>query len=109
MKNLKEETINYLADCGKTKGDILWIGCEDFQIPMEEFWEMADIEYDNGFGAAHVPSDLIIVGSNWWLNRWEYDGSEGWEYHQTIIMPLETRHINSLFGEFWPTLIELVK
>jgi len=46
----------------------------------ENFKEVANVEYDSGFGSPQVAEDLIIMGSDFWLERHEYDGSEWWEY-----------------------------
>jgi hypothetical protein len=48
--NFLEETINYLEKFGKTLDDIVWFGGDDFQISREQFVELADIEYDPGYG-----------------------------------------------------------
>ena len=79
--NLMNETVRSLEKNGKTKDDVLWCGSEDFgSFLWEDFVELADTEYDAGFGGQEVAKDLLIVGADFWLERWEYDGSEGWEY-----------------------------
>ena len=40
MKNLKEETLKIMKNHGKTIEDVTWIGCEDFAIPIQEFWNL---------------------------------------------------------------------
>ena len=79
MANLKEETLYRLNAFGKTVDDIVWIGCPLFKIDKDEFWELANIEYDKGYGAPQVATDLVIVGTDWWMERHKYDGSEWWE------------------------------
>ena len=91
--NLKQETLWSLSRHDKTPEDIKWIGCYLFKIPQEEFWKLADKEYDNGYGHAEVAEDLFIVGDNWWLTRREYDGSEWWEYN---VLPIEPNHLQSV-------------
>ena len=91
--NLKEETLWSLSRHNKTPEDIKWIGCYLFKIPQDEFWKLADKEYDNGYGHAEVAEDLFIVGDNWWLTRREYDGSEWWEYN---VLPEEPKYIQSI-------------
>ena len=78
--NLLEETIKKMETKNKKESDVLWVGTEGLKITWENFEEIADVEYDSGFGSAEVAKDLIIVGKNWWLERHEYDGSEWWEY-----------------------------
>ena len=91
--NLKNETIRVLTRHGKHPNDIKWIGCHLFKIPINEFWKLADKEYDNGYGHAEVAQDLFIVGEDWWLERREYDGSEWWQYN---IIPKEPEYIQSI-------------
>ena len=76
MQNLKDETLKMLSDCGKSVDDIRWIGNYAEEIPIDEFWKVADREYYDGFGGA----EIYIVGDDWWLERGEYDGSEWWEF-----------------------------
>ena len=56
----------------------------------ENFKEVANVEYDSGFGSPQVAEDLIIMGSDFWLERHEYDGSEWWEYkNKELFEPTE--------------------
>lgn len=95
--NLKNETIEVLKENGKTKDDIVWIGNEEFRIPNNAFWMLANRNYDNGYGGPEVAGDLLIVGQNWWLERHEYDGSEWWEYKELPKMPKEEKLVGTLF------------
>lgn len=38
----------------------------------------------------------MIVGENWWLERSEYDGSEGWEYKQAQKEPETSLEVKAL-------------
>ena len=80
--NLLEETLEVLAKFGKTPKDVRWVGSADgeFAITWDEFVKIADVEYNDGFGAQEVAEDLVVVGDDWWLERREYDGSEWWEF-----------------------------
>ena len=82
MENLLEETKEKLAVCHKTPKDVLWVGSSDGSeaITWEEFEKMADFDHDAGYGAAEIRMDLVVVGKDWWLERYEYDGSEWWVY-----------------------------
>ena len=84
MENLLEETKEKLAVCHKTPKDVLWVGSSDGSeaITWEEFEKMADFDYDDGYGAAEIRMDLVVVGKDWWLERYEYDGSEWWVYKE---------------------------
>ena len=72
--NLKNETLEILHNNGKSPEDVRWVRCKDFSIPVPLFWELANQEYDSGYGA-QVADDLIVVGDGFWLQRHEYDGS----------------------------------
>ena len=93
IKNLKKETIDVLRRHNKKIKDIKWIGCSLFKIPINEFFELANKNYDSGYGHAEVAQDLFIVGEDWWLERREYDGSEWWQYN---ILPIEPNHLQSV-------------
>ncbi|MDL2280340.1 hypothetical protein LJC10_00605 [Selenomonadales bacterium OttesenSCG-928-I06] len=96
MTNLLKETIAILKEHGKTIEDIKWIGCNAFKISLENFLEVADTEYDDGFGSPEVALDLVIVGDDFYLERSEYDGAEGWEYRGKIEEPKDTKEIKYL-------------
>jgi len=78
--NLLTEIKQELKVIGKTLDDVVWVGCEQFSIPIPRFLELANTEYDRSFGTEEVATDLLIVGENWWLERHNYDGSEWFEY-----------------------------
>jgi hypothetical protein len=81
--NLLKETIEVLLEHGKTEKDVMWCGSPEFGwFTWEDFKEIADVEYDNGYGSQKVATDLLIVGEDFWLERHEYDGSEWWEFKQ---------------------------
>lgn len=46
--NLLHETIEDLYDFGKTIDDVQWIGTKNMTIPIENFLEVADDDYDDG-------------------------------------------------------------
>lgn len=107
--NLKEETIQAILSNGKGIADIEWIGSEDIKIPIDNFWEISDFVYDDGFGAQRVPADLVIVGKNWWLERTEYDGSEGWVFKEKPIEPTKTMKLKKIPLGMWDILIDLIE
>lgn len=98
MKNLWEETINKLESYSLTWDDVDEVILEgDCVIRKENFEEVARrTNYDNGFGLAEIPSNLKILGWNWWLERAEYDGSEWWELKTMPIIPNEIGEITTL-------------
>lgn len=82
MTNLWEETIKKLVDHKKCFDDVIAICGNDFQITKEDFEKYSNTEYDDDFGSPKVAEDLLIIGSDFWLERHEYDGSEWWEFKQ---------------------------
>jgi hypothetical protein len=88
---LLEETLSFLEHCNKKPDDVRWVGSRDGKLVVDwaSFELIAkDITYDSGFGAQKIASDLIVVGNDWWMSRSEYDGSEGWSFHQKPL-PME--------------------
>ena len=85
VRNLRDETVALLDKRGKTTGDVRWVGNHDGTLALSwvEFAALANRTYDSGFGGHEVALALVVVGDDWWLERWEYDGSEGWTY-QTL-------------------------
>lgn len=99
LYNLKTETIEILEKHNKTLSDIKWVGCRTYKIPIEEFYKLADRQYNTSYGAVEVAEDLIVVGDSWWLERHEYDGSEWWEYKELPKEPETIISIPTLFPE----------
>lgn len=88
--NLLEETLKILRDHNKTPNDVEWVGdnCLNVYCSWEEFEKQAArIEYDNGYGVAHINPHMVVVGEDWWLERAEYDGAEWWEFKTPLIKP----------------------
>lgn len=93
MINLKEETLKVLSLNGKSIDDVQWIGTDKGTIDTQSFLSAADEEYDNGFGAVEVNSNIKIVGNNWWIERFEYDGSEKWVFKKIPVKPTENEAV----------------
>jgi len=112
MINLWEETLNVLIKNNKSWDDVLYISNTKknefllFEIPKNEFEEIAKtINYDNGFGGNEISMYLAIVGENWWLERYEYDGSERWIYKEKPEKPNMTlSQAKALLIDFNPNL-----
>lgn len=99
MTNLLHETREAIGRSGYAEKDIIFIGSEytGHSCTWEEFTELANIEYDSGFGAAEVAQDLIIVFSDGAkMRRGECNGSEWWEFATPFIKPEETKPIKRL-------------
>lgn len=97
--NLLEETISVLTEHNKTEKDVLWVGNDEIYTTWENFKSIANIDYDNGFGGQEVAIDIMIVGSNWWLSRSEYDGSEWWDFHTKPRKPRRQVTLTSVIVE----------
>ena len=84
--NLLKETLEYF-DCYRfLESNITFIGSIDgkYKCSWEEFLDLANFEYHDGYGGQEVASDLIIVFKDGIkMYRHEYDGSECWN-HQVI-------------------------
>lgn len=87
MINLLDETREVLENNNKTINDINWAGNNKFYFDVYEFLKIANVEYDDSYGAPEVAQDLLVVGDNWWLERHEYDGLEWWEYKEIPLKP----------------------
>lgn len=111
MTNLLEETISDLKLEGKQISDIIWIGSYDGSliVPLSEFESVFNIEYDDGFGAQEIASDLVIVGKDWWMERHEYDGAESWRFKKIPVMEDAPEITTRVKGGMWDSLEEISK
>ena len=108
MSNLWEETIEFLKENDKTFEDVLFIQGEDFKVAKENFEIVAKkTNYNDSFGAQHVATDLVLVGDGWWIERFEYDGSEWWEFKTIPTEKSEVVPIFYLDRGMWDTLKEM--
>ena len=101
MTNLLKETIEIIERNERYESDVLWVGrgFDDFskqkyKSTWEDFKSKADFNYDSGFGGNEIPTDLIVVGNDFWLERHEYDGSEWWEFKTMPKEPEETMELS---------------
>ncbi len=108
---LLKETLEDVKRSGRKIEDIIFIGSEasGHSCTWKEFEELADREYDSGYGGQEVASDLIISfsdGSKMW--RGEYDGSEWWEYSTPFKVPKDKKPIKNLFARIgWSCLKDI--
>lgn len=106
--NLLDETVEFLEKYNKTLDDVLYIQGEDFKVTKENFEIVAKkTNYDAGFGAQHVATDLVLVGDDWWIERAEYDGSEWWEFKTIPTEKVKVVPILYLDRGMWDTLCEI--
>lgn len=94
--NLLTETLEYMKELGKTPDDVVYVRMtkdsgfwsslddsypDEILIDFDTFKEVANHVYDSGYGSNEVnTSTAILFKDNTVMHRWEYDGSEGWEY-----------------------------
>jgi len=93
MTNLLSETTAKLESIGKAPEDIVHIGNQVYSCTWDEFTQLADFDYDSGFGSTNVPADLVILfddGS--WLER----GMDWWRYVKAPSIPTNPQSIKQL-------------
>ena len=82
MKNLLEETLIALDEYGKTKNQVLYCGTSEGSFSFSEFEKLAKaLNYDAGCGDEEIALDLVIVGADFWLERYESDGADWWGFN----------------------------
>lgn len=66
---------------------------ESIQLPLHHtedelnrFYNLLDFNYNNGYGTQHLYG-MVWLTYGAWLERWEYDGSEGWELKTCPMIP----------------------
>ena len=101
--NLLKETLDVLYKHRKSSDAVLWVGNGSHYTSWHEFALSANFEYNNGFGAVFISTRLVVVGPDWWLARWEYDGSEGWSFRRMPFRPAhqcrDKAEVDSLLSE----------
>ena len=106
MRNLLKETTEAIADEGHTVEDVQWVGAvidseeEGWSCSWQEFEKEADLTYHAGYGGQEINEYLLVVGSNWWLERHEYDGRERWEHKTLPMRPARHRKASLLSREY---------
>lgn len=108
--NLLQETTAAITQSGHKPEDIIFVGSEQtgHRCNWEEFCKLADVEYDAGYGAPEVATDLIIVfsdGQEMW--REDDDGREWWSFSAPFKMPAQSHPIKVLVGGMWDSLESL--
>ena len=115
MTNLLEETLGVMDEFGLTYEDVTYVGSENnqYQMTWDEFESLADMDYDSGYGAPEVATDLEIrFQDGAYFVRAEYDGSEWWDAVIPRVNPESstkpiTRLIVSPKEIGWMTIAEL--
>lgn len=111
MTNLLEETREEIASNKHTLAQVAWVGSRSgkYAISWEAFEEIANIEYDSGYGGQKVANDLVVVFTDGsWLERSEYDGSEWWSYCKTPMPESDATPFKTVkSGESWASILEM--
>lgn len=99
MNNLLNETLEVMNEHNLLVKDIVFIGSleSNLKCSFEEFQELADITYDNGYGSQEILSSLTVVfkdGSR--LIRDEYDGSESWKFLLPLVEDLPFKQLTCI-------------
>ena len=96
--NLLEETKLNLEDNEKSIEDVKWVGSKDGSLAIDwgEFEKISNFNYDDGYGSPEIPLDFVIVGKDWWLERYEYDGAESWEFKQLPLLHPNARYFSKI-------------
>ncbi len=95
-KNLLAETVAELARDNKSPKDVFWVGDNSGASSWDEFALLAkDIDYDPGYGRDYINLELVIVGTDWWLERVEYDGSEWWAFKTMPTIPFSEQPLTA--------------
>jgi len=68
-----------------------------------------DVNYNSGFGGQEIAKDLVVVGTGWWMERHEYDGSEWWEFKAPPVRMIDSKPFSLLAipGKRWKTLARI--
>lgn len=82
MTNLLQETVDFLSKFNKTLKDILYVtdGCNFKKVHEDDLRILLNEVYDNGYGCVEINPELKLVGKDFWLERYNYDGQEYWEF-----------------------------
>lgn len=99
--NFLKETINELELNGVSPEDVLYVFNNLGYCSWEEFKKLADFDYENGYGFPTIDVALIVRGSDWWLERKEYDGSEWWDFRRDPKKEAQEHNPNLDFVYMW--------
>lgn len=109
--NFLKETIDEIEVRGQTVENIIFIGSRNsgHSCQWEQFLELANFNYDDGFGGQEIPIDLMIAFSDGaMMTRGEYDGSEWWDYIVPFKMPDVLREITTIkSNKHWVSLKDI--
>ena len=107
--NLFEETREAFKQHGVEWDDVIWIGGDDFEMPLRDFVRLAkETDYDEGYGRQWIASDLTIITTAGRFVRAEYDGLEWWKFIENKVPYRKYYDVTSLISEEgWQTLAQI--
>jgi hypothetical protein len=87
MINLLAETLEAIEEYSEISwAKIITYQDKEYILPPKHttdernnFFRSLNFKYDNGYGSQEV-FGVIVFTDGTWLERWEYDGAEGWAY-----------------------------
>ena len=86
--NLYEETAYALSKHNLALKNIRCIITRTGVISVADFSRQAmHCNYDNTSGSVQVDPFLKIIGASWWMERFVYEGREGWLFCKKPIIP----------------------
>ena len=92
--NFLKETLDKMIENGISPNDVLYVFNSFGYCSWEEFEKLANFDYNNGYGLVAIDLNLIVRGSDWWLERGEYDGSEWWKFCTTPVRSVQRHDSN---------------
>lgn len=108
--NFRDDTIETLNMYDYSLSDIEWISNGNVCYDIKEFFQVADFDYDCGYGTVEISEDLVIMMNDGrWFERSEYDGSEWWSIHYKPQKPNSVKESiteQDLRTEWWKVLNE---
>lgn len=67
--NFLKDTLNKMEENGVSPDDVLYVFNSFGYCSWEEFEKLANFDYNNGYGLVAIDLNLIVRGSDWWLER----------------------------------------
>ena len=102
-ESLLGETLRVLKDRELRPEDVQYVLTSEVWMTWEEFANAAKkVYYDSGYGWQEVDPSLTVIGTDWWLERAEYDGSEWWRFCTVPLRSVQQHDPNvSLVYKWW--------
>lgn len=100
--NLWDEILSTLKRNGLTADNIRWIGTRDGMRVINPYrWlTVLDFDYESRLWEdSEIRSDLVVVGSGWWLERTREWGMEAWAFRripEVAVLTCEGEELNEV-------------